>query len=230
MAENSFDIIGFDLDGTLIETSGDLAIAVNHAIGTIGLPAFPVEEIRIFVGRGARVMLARALKAAGRDEPELVDRLLPLLLDHYASQLSVHSHVYPGLIDAIEALKATGLRLAVCTNKIQRFTLPLLRDLRLDHYFDAIICGDSTPALKPDPAPLRAMIEQAGGGRCLFVGDSSNDMRAARALNVPSIAVTFGYPDFPPDALGANAVIEHYDELVPLIENWDERTNPSPHP
>ena len=223
MTEKHFDIVGFDLDGTLIETSGDLAAAVNHAIGSISISPFPVEEIRGFVGRGARVMLGRALQAAGHRDEALTDQLLPLLLEYYADHLSAHSHVYPGLIAALDELKAMGLRLAVCTNKIERFTLPLLEQLDLTRYFCTIIGGDTVGILKPDPTPLRAMIDRAGGGKCLFVGDSSNDVRAAHALNTPCVAVSFGYPDALPEELGAEALIHHYDELVPLVQNWAKR-------
>lgn len=220
MTEIAFDIIGFDLDGTLLETSGDMAAAVNHAIATIGLPPFPVEQIRAFVGSGARVMLHRALAAAGRDDPALLEELLPILFDHYASNVAVHSHPYPGLIDALDQLRDMGARLAICTNKIERFTLPLIEQLGLTRYFSAIVGGDTVGVLKPDPAPLQAMIGRAGGGRCLFVGDSTNDSRAAQALGIPCVIVSFGYCDGPPDQLGGQAVINHFDELAPLVRNW----------
>lgn len=220
MTQFSFDIVGFDLDGTLLETSGDLAEAVNHAIGTIGLAPFPVEDVRRFVGRGARVMLERALAASGRDDPALTAQLLPLLLDHYAGHLSCYSHPYPGLLAAMDELHAAGVRLAVCTNKIERFTLPLLDQLGLTRYFSAIVGGDTVGVLKPDPTPVKAMVERAGGGRCLFIGDTTNDTIAARAAGIPSVAVSFGFCDGPPDQLGADAVIDHYDELLPLMRNW----------
>ncbi|MGE4410585.1 MAG: phosphoglycolate phosphatase [Sphingobium sp.] len=220
MTQFAFDIIGFDLDGTLLETSGDLAAALNHAIATIDLPPFPVEEIRHFVGRGARIMLQRALKTAGRDDPELLERLLPLLLDHYAANLSRYSHPYPGLMQALDGLLEAGVKLAICTNKIERFTLPLLQQLGLTGYFTAIVGGDTVGVQKPDPAPVLAMVERAGGGRCLFVGDTTNDTRAARAAGLPSVAVSFGFCDAPPQELGADAVIDHYDELLPLARNW----------
>ncbi|MGE4430150.1 MAG: HAD family hydrolase [Sphingobium sp.] len=220
MKENAFDIIGFDLDGTLLETSGDLTAAVNHAIATIGLPPFPVDRIRAFVGSGARVMLRRALAASGRDDPALLEELLPILFDHYARHVAVHSHPYPGLIDALDQLRDMGLRLAICTNKIERFTLPLIEQLGLTRYFSAIVGGDTVGVLKPDQAPLRAMVERAGGGRCLFVGDTTNDSRPAQALGIPCVIVSFGYCDGPPDRLGGDAVIDHFDELVPLIRDW----------
>lgn len=220
MMRFAFDIVGFDLDGTLLDTSGDLADAVNHAIGTIGLPPFAAEEIRPFVGRGAKVMLERALASSNHQDPALTERLLPLLLDHYADNLSRHSHPYPGVVEVMDRLRDAGVRLAICTNKRERFTLPLIEQLGLSGYFSAIVGGDTTQAMKPDPAPIHAMVERAGGGRCLFLGDTTNDTRAARAAGVPSVAVSFGFCDGPAHELGADAVIDHYDELIPLIENW----------
>lgn len=220
MTTFAFDLIGFDLDGTLLETSGDLTAAVNHAVASIGLPPFPVEQVRSYVGSGARVMLRRALEAVDRNNPELLERLLPLLFDYYEAHVAVHSHAYPGLIAALDELRAAGVRLAVCTNKIERFTLPLIEQLGLAGYFSAVICGDTVGVLKPDPAPLRAMVERAGGGRCLFVGDSSNDTRAAAALGIPSLLVSFGYADGPLDTMKAEAIIDHYDQMLPLLRNW----------
>lgn len=216
----AFDLIGFDVDGTLLETAGDLAAALNHATATIGLPPFPTEQVRTFVGSGARVMLRRALAEAGHDDPALLERLLPILFDYYEAHVAVHSHPYPGAIEALDSLREAGVKLALCTNKIARFTLPLIKQLGLKPYFQTIICGDTTGVLKPHPAPLRAMVEQAGGGRCLFVGDSSNDTRAAAALGIPSLVVSFGYADAPPAELGGAALIDHYDEMLPLLRDW----------
>lgn len=215
-----FDIIGFDLDGTLLDTSGDLAHALNHALGTVGRDALPVERVQRMVGRGARVMLTRALDATGGADPALIDRLFPVMIEHYADNIAVLTQPYPDLIDALDALEERGYRLAVCTNKIERLARRVLDALDLSRRFVAVIGGDSTGALKPDPAPLRAMIAAAGGGRTLFVGDSDNDIDAAKAAGVPSIAVSFGYVAGDPRDLGADAVIEGYHELVPLIDAW----------
>lgn len=218
-----FELVGFDLDGTLLDTSGDLANALNHALATVGRGPLPVADVKKMVGRGAKVMLRRALTVTG-DAPEaLVERLFPLLIDHYADHIADDTMAYPGLVEALDALAARGARLAVCTNKIERLARLVLAETGLDRYFPVIVGGDTVGALKPDPAPLRAMIERAGGGRTLFVGDSDNDINAAKAAGVASVAVTFGYVPGDPHALGADAVIEHYDALVPLIEGWPAR-------
>jgi len=216
-----FDIIGFDLDGTLLDTSGDLAHALNHALATIGRGPLPVDDVRRMVGRGAKVMLMRALDATGGATDDLVARLFPILIDHYAANIATETRMYPGLVDALDALAARGAVLAVCTNKLERLARSVLAETGLARRFAAIIGGDTVGRLKPDPAPLHAMIAQAGGGRTLFVGDSDNDVNAARAAGVPSVALSFGYVSGDPRDLGADAVIADYAELVPLVANWD---------
>ena len=221
MTHLAFDCIGFDLDGTLLETSGDLAEAVNHVIAPLGLEGFTAHSIRPFVGRGSHKMLERALAARGRtDADELTERLLPELTEFYAAHLAVHTRPFPGAVAALEGLAALGLRLAVCTNKVERLALPLIAQLGLTRHFATIVCGDTVGALKPDPAPLRAMMERAGAGRWLFVGDTSNDTGAARAAGLPCVALSFGFCDGNVRALGADAVIDRYEQLVPLVQAW----------
>jgi phosphoglycolate phosphatase len=220
MTQIPFDIVGFDLDGTLIDTSGDLAAAVNHAIGTIDRPAYPVDAIRPFVGKGARVMLERALSASGGCTDDLLARTLPVLLDYYQQNLTLHSQPYPGLLAAMDALVAAGVRLAICTNKAERFAVPLMYQLGLADRFASIVGGDTVGIAKPDPAPIHEMVRRAGGGRAIFVGDTINDIAGARNAAMPSIAVSFGFLDGPVEALEADAVIHHFDELVPLLERW----------
>ncbi|WP_298398517.1 HAD family hydrolase [Sphingobium sp.] len=215
-----FDIVGFDLDGTLIDTSGDLAAAVNYAIGTIGRPPFPVAAIHPFVGKGARVMLQRALDASGGYDEATLLALLPVLLDYYEQNLAIHSIPYPGLIDAMEQLAARGVKLAICTNKAERFTIPLMHQLGLSDRFASIVAGDTVGVAKPDPAPIREMIARAGGGRTIFIGDTINDIAGARNAGVANIAVSFGFLDGPVENLEADAVIHHFDELLPLLERW----------
>lgn len=216
-----FDLVGFDLDGTLVDSAQDLADAVNHALGEVNLPPHSLEDVKRFVGKGTRVLIERALRADDALTDEALARVLPLFSDYYARHVCVHTQPYPGMVDALAALKARGVRLAVCTNKTERFTLPLLDTLNLTHWFDAIVCGDTLGEgmLKPRPEPLQAMIERAGGGRCVFLGDTSNDVEAARAAGVACVAVRFGFVD-EADSLGADATLAHFDDLVPLLAGW----------
>ena len=220
MTSIPFDIVGFDLDGTLLDTSGDLAAAVNYAIATDGRPPFPVDAIRPFVGKGAKVMLERALTASGGYDDALLAQMLPTLLDYYEQNLAIHSVLYPGLMGAMEALDSAGVKLAICTNKAERFTIPLLHQIGLSERFVSVIGGDTLGVAKPDPAPIHEMIARAGGGRTIFLGDTINDIAGARNAGIPGVAVSFGFLDGPVEQLEADAVIDHFDELMPLLEGW----------
>lgn len=212
-----FAIVGFDLDGTLLDTSGDLAAAVNHALGSVGRPPLPVEEVRPMVGGGARHMLAQGLARTGGCDDATLDLLHPRLLAFYEANISVHTRPFPGTVEALDALAARGVTLGVMTNKIERFARTVLGDLRLLDRFAAVIGGDTVGIAKPDPAPIRAMVDRCGGGRAAFVGDSIYDVRAARAAGLPVVACSFGFLTGPVEELGADAVIHGYDELVPTL-------------
>jgi len=214
-----FDIVGFDLDGTLVDSSEDLAAAVNHTLEKAGLPLHSVDEIKRYVGKGTRVMLKRALEASGDYTPERLNALTPILMDYYDNNLVNHTRPYPGALDAIAELHKRGISVAICTNKFDRFTRPILAKLGIDHLFASVISGDSVGKAKPDPAPLHAMVEQAGGGRCVFLGDTSNDIDAAKAAGMASIAVSFGFVDVAAE-LGADVILDGFDDLVPLLEGW----------
>lgn len=226
MTDICFDIVGFDLDGTLIDTSGDLAAATNYAIGQVGRPSFPVEAIKPFVGKGAKVMLERALTASGECTPDLIAQTLPVLLDYYQQNLAIHSVPYPGLIAAMDALDAAGVRMAICTNKAERFAAPLMEQLGLADRFASLIGGDTVGIAKPDPAPIHAMIERAGGGRTVFLGDTINDIAGARNAGIPSIAVSFGFVDGAVEDLNADAIIHHFDQLMPTLRGWGRGNRP----
>lgn len=221
MTSIPFAVVGFDLDGTLIDSSADLAAGVNHALTSIGLPTHSVEEVKGFVGKGVKIMLERALRASGDYSEARLEALRPVFADYYAAHLTDHSRPYPGAVAALEAIKASGAQVALCTNKSEQFTLPLLRQLDLTEHFSAIICGDTLGqgVLKPDPAPVRAMVERAGGGRAVFIGDTSHDVEAARAAGLACIAVRFGFVDAA-DQLGADAILDGYADLLPLLERW----------
>ena len=215
--------IVFDLDGTLIDTAPDLVESLNHTIAARDLAPVSYEDLTHLVGQGARIMIQRA--GALRGAP-LADDEVPALLDrfiaHYEASMPGKSHPYPGLVDALDRLKAAGFNLAVCTNKMERLAIPLIERLQLASYFSAIVGGDTFAFRKPDPAHIHATVERAGGmaGKALMVGDSVNDIMAARNGNIPSIAVPFGYSDVPVETLGASRVIGHFDELtVSLIED-----------
>jgi phosphoglycolate phosphatase len=209
-------VIAFDLDGTLVETAPDLIGALNVVLGQLGLPQMPIVSARTLVGQGARKLIEKGFAAAGRpvDESE-IGGLVVRFIEAYAARIASESHPYPGLIEALDELQAAGAILCVCTNKRSDLSLALLDALQLTHRFAAIIGADRAPKPKPDPSHVLAAISAAGGDPAfaLMVGDSSNDVDSAKAAKVPVVAVTFGYTETPARDLGADAVIDSFDEL-----------------
>jgi phosphoglycolate phosphatase len=217
MAAFLFEIVGFDLDGTLLDTSRDLAAAANHAIGLLGRPPLSVEAVTTMVGQGTRVMLTRVLEASGGCSPADLDRAYPALLDYYEAHIAAGTRLYPGLLDALDALAAREVRVGVVTNKLERLATKLLGELGLLDRFATVIGGD-TVAAKPSPAPILELQRRLGGGRTAFVGDSIFDVEAAHNAGVPVVAVDFGFMPIDTHALGADAVIDRFDELVSVLE------------
>lgn len=218
MADFPFDIVAFDLDGTLADTAPDLTTALNHALDRLGRPAVPAGDVRHMVGHGARALLCRGLAASGDAQEALVERGLPILLDHYEAHIADGSRPFPGVEAALDALAGRGVTLAICTNKLERLAIKFVAAIGWDGRFAAIVGGDTTGVSKPDPAPLIETIRRAGGGRAAFVGDSISDTGAARAAGVPCVALTFGFADRPAEQLGADLLIDHFDALVPALE------------
>jgi phosphoglycolate phosphatase len=221
MNDFPFDTVGFDLDGTLVDTAPDLCRAVNHALSTIGRPQLSEKATREVIGGGTRAMLTRALERTGGPVDEATfDQLYAALIAHYERHTSDHSEPYPGCLAALDALDALGCRLAVVTNKPEYLARKLLEELGMTARFACILGGDT---LGPGRSkPKRDMLDEAlrlsGGSRFAMVGDSSFDVRAARAAEVPVVVLTIGYHDMPPDELGSDALIGHYDELVGVLE------------
>ena len=215
-----FDIVGFDLDGTLVDTSGDLANALNHALADAGRPPLPRERVRAMIGGGARHMLMQGMASTGGYSEAELDRLYRLLLDHYESHIAVESAPFPGALDAIDALEARGVKVAVVTNKLEGLAERLLGEMGIRDRFACLIGGDTMgPGLgKPHRAPIDEMILRCGGGRAAFVGDSIYDTGAARNAGIPSIACSFGFLMQAVEELEGDAVIDHYDELLPALE------------
>ena len=208
-----FDIVGFDLDGTLLDTAGDLGAAVNHALMLAGRAPVPLEAVSGLIGGGAKLMLHRALMLTGGAEGIDIEPLFASLLAYYEANIAVHTALYPGAAGMLDALDAAGIRLAVVTNKREPMTRKLFDALGLTPRFACIIGAGRYP-LKPAPDALNAMVAQLGGGSAAFVGDTTYDTGAARAAGLPCVAVSFGYCDAPVHELGADAVIDHFDELI----------------
>lgn len=213
-----FDIVAFDLDGTLADTAPDLTSALNHALVALGRPTVPAPDVRHMVGHGARALLRKGLAAAGVEDEAEVDRGLPLFLDFYADHIADDSRPFPGCVAALDELARRGVTLAICTNKIERLARRFVTAIGWDSRFSVIIGGDTVGVSKPDPKPLLETIARAGGGRAAFIGDSITDTTTAKNAGVPCIALSFGFSDRPPEQLGADLLIDHYDALIPALE------------
>jgi phosphoglycolate phosphatase len=212
--------IVFDLDGTLIDTAPDLVDTLNLIFAREGLPPVPYETARNLIGGGARMMIARGLEAEGRAlSPAEAERLFTDFIAHYSEHIADRSRPFPGLVDALDTMAAGGSRFVVCTNKLERLSVKLLKQLDLAHRF-AVICGQDTFGVqKPDPEVLRRTVAAAGGTlrNAIMVGDSLTDIRTARAAGIPVVAVDFGYTDRPVTELGPDRVISRFAQLPAIV-------------
>lgn len=212
-----YDVVAFDLDGTLADTAPDLTAALNHALRALGRKAIDPATVRQLVGHGARALLRRGLAATGESSEALVDQGFPLFIDFYTENICNGTTAYPGVETALDALTSQGIGIAICTNKPELLTHKLVAALGWSDRFQSIVAADTLPVRKPDPAPLHEAIARAGGGRAAFVGDSITDADTAKAAGVPFVAVSFGFSDRPVDALGADRVIDGYDALLDAL-------------
>ena len=213
MTDIPFDVVAFDLDGTLADTAPDLAAALNHTLAALGRETVPTESVRHLVGHGAKALLRKGLAATGEAPEELVEQGFPVFIDYYGRNICEGTRAYPDVEAALDRLVAQGIAVAMCTNKPEGLTHRLLDALGWSSRFEVIVGGDTLPVKKPDPAPLHEAIARAGGGRAAFVGDSITDADTARAARIPFVAVSFGFSDRPIEALGADAVIDSYADL-----------------
>ena len=199
-----FDLIVFDLDGTLVETREDLARSVNCALEAEGLPCHPIETVVRFVGDGALKLVQRSVGAGFPDET--CQRVLASFLEHYLEHCTDHAECYPGALEVLPMLAPA--RLGVLTNKPIAPTRKILNKLGLDPYFEDVIGGDSDLGRKPDPAAILSLIEKSAAApeRTLLVGDTSVDVLTARNCGCQIAGVQFGFRpgdflNYPPDYL-----------------------------
>ena len=205
----------FDLDGTLIDTAPDLTNALNHVLVERGHAPVSRATIRSTIGHGVRVMIEDALRRDGVTDD--VDAMLAAFLRYYQANIAVEGGPFPGAVAAVEELRATGARLAICTNKREYLARLLLKTLDLDTFFDAISGRDTFPVSKPDPGHLLGTIKAAGGdpSRAIMIGDSEVDVRTASAAGVPVIWVSFGYASPGPlEGPAPDATIDDFGALA----------------
>ena len=211
-----------DLDGTLADTAGDLVAAANACFEARGEPP-PLDAARdrATALRGGRAMLRLGLeRARGAWTEAEVDADYDPLLRHYEEAIDAHSHLYPGVAEALAACRARGWSIGVCTNKPERLAEVLLTKLGVRELFDGIVGADTLPVRKPDPEAFREAVARSGGepARAVMVGDTETDHRTARAAGVPSILVAFGPEGEGIARLGPDALLHAYGELPDLVE------------
>jgi phosphoglycolate phosphatase len=209
----------FDLDGTLIHSLPDLVAAVNRMLARHGRDALASDEIKAMVGDGANVLVSKAFAArGGLPGPEVTPYLDEFMAD-YEPRSAELTRPFPEVVETLDALKARGLALAVCTNKPSRATAEVLAALELEHWFDVVVGSEETPAIKPDPAHVRVILERLGlePDEALMVGDSINDVLAGKAAGCKTVVVGFGYARTSPHDLGGDVVVERFSELLGLV-------------
>ncbi|MGO4279450.1 phosphoglycolate phosphatase [Cupriavidus sp. OV038] len=217
----TFDAVFFDLDGTLADTAPDLAAAANRLVVERGLPPVAYEKLRPVASHGARGLIGAAFGKSPEDPdfPALRDTFL----DYYEADIAVHTRLFDGMDEVLARLEAAGIRWGIVTNKIARFTVPLVAAIGLAPRASAVVSGDTTAHAKPHPAPLLHAAEVSGvaPARCLYVGDDLRDIQAGKAAGMATVTAAYGYcgDGEPPEAWGADYLIRHPAELLALFGN-----------
>ncbi|SEQ28980.1 phosphoglycolate phosphatase [Basfia succiniciproducens] len=222
---SQFKLIGFDLDGTLVNSLPDLALSVNSALAEFELPQAPEELVLTWIGNGADILIGRALDwAKEQSGKSLTDEQTAQLKErfsfYYAENLCNVSRLYPNVKETLETLKEQGFILAVITNKPTRHVQPVLKAFAIDHLFSETLGGQSLPAIKPHPAPLYYLCGKFGlyPHQILFVGDSRNDILAAHSAGCTAVGLTYGYNyNMPIADSHPDWVFEDFADLLKIV-------------
>lgn len=227
-----FSAVLLDLDGTLLDTIPDLANAANAMRVELKLPPLSQDTIASYVGKGTENLVLRTLSnnpdnsVPTRDDVSLG---LEIFGRHYHAVNGDQAVIYPGVEQGLKAFKAAGIKMAVVTNKPTEFTLPLLKQAGLAHFFDHVVCGDTCARKKPDPMPLLHACEllQADPQKALAIGDSINDALAARAANMTVLAVPYGYNEGRDvQTLEVDAIVVSINEAAQWAFRQQTKKNP----
>lgn len=212
--------IVFDLDGTLANTSADLIAAANACFRGLGHGDMLDQTDALTAFKGGRAMLRLGLQRLDLLDEVEVDRQYPVLLEAYAGAIDTHTRMYPGAVEAVEALRRAGFATAICTNKPEGLAETLMRNLGVRDLFGALVGADTLPVRKPDPAPLFESLRRVGGSasRALLVGDTDTDRLTGRAAGVPVALVTFGPEGHDVSALEPEALLHDFADLPELAE------------
>ncbi|GHA53367.1 phosphoglycolate phosphatase [Amylibacter ulvae] len=211
----------FDLDGTLADTSADLLEAANACFINLGHGAvLDAKNDALTAFAGGRAMLNLGFSRINPDYTEAdIDTQHPIFLDYYSANLDVHTVLYDGVIEALDHLQGAGYALGICTNKPEGLAVELVKRLKIDHYFGALVGADTLPVRKPDPEHLFETIRRIGGtpDKSVLIGDTITDRKTSTNANVPSILVTFGPSGHAIADLAPEALLHHYDDLPNLL-------------
>ena len=212
----------FDLDGTLVDTAPDLARALNRVLNVFDCPAVTLENTRNWIGNGMPRLLERALARDGEKKPdaELVDRGVALFEPLYAEAVWTDSVCYPGVVDGLTKLKRMGFKMGCVTNKPRSCTGVLLEHSGLAVFFEVVVAGDDLVETKPAPAPLLYAADQLqlGPQDCVVIGDSQNDVDAARAAGMAVLLVTWGYHQGVEwSTMGATQLVNQFNQIFQIV-------------
>ena len=206
----------FDLDGTLADTAPDLGAALNHLRVKEGLPPLALSEFRSYASSGARGLLKVGFGLLPEDSR--YESMRNAFLDFYEAHICVESRLFSGMAELLAAIEQCGLRWGVVTNKSKRFTPRLLAALEVDKRAACIVCGDSTPHLKPHPASLQLAARELAldPSKCVYVGDDQRDMQAAKAAGMHSVAAAWGYGEAL-ESWKADRIMAHPSDLISVL-------------
>ena len=210
----------FDLDGTLVDTAPDFKNSINYMLNELNESEVSLEEIRNWVGYGARELIRRTVvdKNIPHDE-QRIEEMLKIFLLHYTHNIDDDSVLFNNVRNVLEFLKDNGIKLAVCTNKMERLSNILLEKLNVLHMFDYLVGGDSLSKSKPDPFPLLNICEKLNTeiSNSIMIGDSVTDLNAGKGAGMPVVLVSYGYTDNKDIYNEADLVINDFSQLKELV-------------
>ena len=210
----------FDLDGTLVDTAPDFKNSINYMLNELNESEVSLKEIRNWVGYGARELIRRTVvdKNIPHDEQK-IEEMLKIFLLHYTHNIDDDSVLFNNVRNVLEFLKNNGIKLAVCTNKMERLSNILLEKLNVLHMFDYLVGGDSLSKSKPDPFPLLNICEKLNTeiSDSIMIGDSVTDLNAGKGAGMPVVLVSYGYTDNKDIYNEADLVINDFSQLKELV-------------
>ena len=210
----------FDLDGTLVDTAPDFKNSINYMLNELNESEVSLEEIRNWVGYGARELIRRTVvdKNIPHDE-QRIEEMLKIFLLHYTHNIDDDSVLFNNVRNVLEFLKDNGIKLAVCTNKMERLSNILLEKLNVLHMFDYLVGGDTLSKSKPDPFPLLNICEKLNTeiSDSIMIGDSVTDLNAGKGAGMPVVLVSYGYTDNKDIYNEADLVINDFSQLKELV-------------